>query len=92
MSDLVQYKLKRETLSDKMVSTVDTIFKISGKAYTSLFRTGSLLKLVPKIQGVISTGKLPLSQGYLFAANLANPDFFTILDDIVRRFYAGIVK
>jgi hypothetical protein len=29
MSDLVQYKLKPETLSDKMVSTVDTILKIS---------------------------------------------------------------
>ncbi len=85
MSDLVRYKMKRETLSDKMVSTVDTILKISGKAYTSLFRTLSLLKLVPKVQEAISAGMLPVSQGYLFAANLANPDFFTIFDEIMEK-------
>ncbi|MCX5806183.1 MAG: hypothetical protein NT010_08990 [Proteobacteria bacterium] len=37
-----------------------------------------------KIQDVIQTEKLPFSQGYLFAANLGSPDFFTIFDEIME--------
>jgi hypothetical protein len=84
MSELVKYNRKPDTLSNTVVSTVDTIIEISAKAYASLFRTISLLKLVPKIQDVISNGKLPVSQGYLFAANLGSPDFFTIFDEIME--------
>jgi len=85
MSDLVMYNRRPESLPEQFASTVDAIIQISGKAYTSLFRTISLLKLVPKIQDVISTGKLPVSQGYIFAANLGSPDFFTIFDEIMEK-------
>ncbi|MCX5804790.1 MAG: hypothetical protein NT010_01805 [Proteobacteria bacterium] len=53
MSDLVKYNRKPETLSDTVVSTVDTVIQISVKSYPTLFRTISLLKLVSKIQDVI---------------------------------------
>ncbi len=49
------------------------------------FNTLSLLKLVPKIQEAIIAGKLPVSQGYLFAANLENPYFFTIFDEVMVK-------
>jgi hypothetical protein len=84
MSDLVRYTRKPETLSEEIVNTVLTISEISGKSIMTVHRTISLLKLVPKIQEAISAGKLPLSQGYLFAANLGSPDFFTIFDEIME--------
>ena len=74
MSDLIKYNRKPDTLSEVMVSTLDTIMKISGKAYTSMFRAISLLKLPDQIQAAIREEKLPVSQGYLFAANLECPD------------------
>jgi ParB family transcriptional regulator, chromosome partitioning protein len=84
MSELMKIQLKPGTMSEEMVFTVNTISEISGKSYSTLFRTISLLKLVPKIQDVIASGKLSVSQGYLFAANLGSPDFFTIFDEIME--------
>jgi ParB/RepB/Spo0J family partition protein len=84
MSDLVRYTRKPETLSEEIVNTVLTISDIVGKSIMTLHRTISLLKLVPKIQEAISAGKLPVSQGYLFAANLGSPDFFIIFDEIME--------
>ncbi len=84
MSDLVRYNRKPETLPEEIVTTVVTISEISAKSINTLYNTISLLKLVPKIQEAISVGKLPVSQGYLFAANLGSPDFFTIFDEIME--------
>ncbi|MCX5807324.1 MAG: ParB/RepB/Spo0J family partition protein [Proteobacteria bacterium] len=84
MSDLMKVQFRPDDLPEDVVFTVNTVAQISGKYYPTLFRTISLLKLVPKIQDVISSGKLPVSQGYLFAANLGSPDFFTIFDEIME--------
>ncbi len=84
LSDLVSYTRRPESLPEEIAFTVKAISEISGKSYPTLFRTISLLKLVPKIQEAISSGKLPVSQGYLFAANLGSPDFFTIFDEIME--------
>jgi ParB family transcriptional regulator, chromosome partitioning protein len=84
MSELVRYNRKPETLPKEIVTTIVTISEISAKSINTLYNTISLLKLVPKIQDVIFSGKLPVSQGYLFAANLGSPDFFTIFDEIME--------
>jgi len=84
MSDLIKYNRKPDTLSEAMVSTLDTIMKISGKAYTSMFRTMSLLKLPDQIQAAIRQDTLPVSQGYLFAANLECPDRDKIFEAIIK--------
>ncbi|MCX5806781.1 MAG: hypothetical protein NT010_12090 [Proteobacteria bacterium] len=84
MSDLMKVQLRPDDLPEDVVFTVNTVAQISGKSYPTLFSTISLLKLVPKIQDVISNGKLPVSQGYLFAANLGSPDFFIIFDEIME--------
>ncbi|MCX5818143.1 MAG: hypothetical protein NTX75_18170 [Proteobacteria bacterium] len=49
-SSLVEYNRKPDTLSEAAVSTLDTAIEISGKAYASLFRTISILKLPSEIQ------------------------------------------
>jgi hypothetical protein len=85
MSGLVSYKLKPDDPSNPLTPTVGVIIKITGKSITTMFNTISLLKLVPKIQVAIISGKLPVSQGYLFAANLGSPDFFTIFDEIMVK-------
>jgi hypothetical protein len=69
--------------ADTFAFNVNAILRISAKAYKSLFRTMSLLKLVSKIQEVIANGKLPVSQSYLFDAS---PDFFNIFGEI-KFFY-----
>jgi hypothetical protein len=81
----VNYDLKPDYVSKEFSDTVSEIVKIVGKSTRKLLRTISLLKLVPKIQDVISTGKLPVSQGYLFMANLESPDFFPSLMTLKRR-------
>jgi ParB family transcriptional regulator, chromosome partitioning protein len=85
MSDLVSYNRSPEYVSDIFSATVAETLKISGKSIRTLHRTISLLKLVPKIQEAILAEKLPLSQGYLFAANLGSPDFFNIFDEIMEK-------
>ncbi|MCX5805483.1 MAG: ParB/RepB/Spo0J family partition protein [Proteobacteria bacterium] len=84
MSEIMNYNLKPDSVSKEVTDTVSVIAVISGKSTRTLLRTISLLKLVPKIQDVIQAGKLPVSQGYLFAANLGSPDFFTIFDEIME--------
>jgi len=85
MSELVKYNRRPKDLPEEIALTVRAISEITAKSIPTLFNTISLLKLVPKIQDVIAVGKLPVSQGYLFAANLGSPDFFTIFDDIMVK-------
>ena len=63
-----------DVLSDDLVPTVGTILEITGKSIKTLFNGLSLLKLPPEIQAAIRAGTLPVSQGYLFVANLDCPD------------------
>jgi hypothetical protein len=85
MSTLVSYSRRPEDLPEEIALTVRAIIEISAKSIQTVHRTISLLKLVPKIQEAIVDGKLPVSQGYLFAANLGSPDFFTIFDEIMEK-------
>ncbi len=85
MSEFVVYERRQEDLPQEIRVTVTQISEIVGKSIKTLFNTISLLKLVPKLQEAIQAGKLPVSQGYLFAANLGSPDFFTIFDEIMEK-------
>ncbi|OQB67485.1 MAG: Chromosome-partitioning protein Spo0J [Deltaproteobacteria bacterium ADurb.Bin135] len=84
MSELVKYEMKPESLSKEIVDTVSTISQISAKSTRTLLRTISLLKLFPEIQAAIRAGTLPVSQGYLFAANLDCPDLMKIFTDTMK--------
>ena len=84
MSDLIKYDRKPELVPDELVATVATALQISGKSTKTLFNGLSLLKLPDEIQTAISAGTLPVSQGYLFAANLECPDRAKIFQDIMK--------
>ncbi|MCX5816697.1 MAG: hypothetical protein NTX75_10740 [Proteobacteria bacterium] len=84
MSELVKYEMRPESLIKEIVDTLSTTAEISGKSTRTMLRTISLLKLPPEIQTTIREGKMPVSQGYLFAANLDCPDLVMIFQNIMK--------
>ena len=84
MADLVSYEMRPGDLSKEIADTVSAISEIIGKSTRTTIRTISLLKLPPEIQAEIQAGNLPVSQGYLFAANLECPDRDKIFEAIMK--------
>ena len=84
MSDLVNYDRSPDYLSKEVSDTLSETAEISGKSTRTLLRTISLLKLPPEIQAAIRAGNLPVSQGYLFAANLDCPDRDKIFEAVMK--------
>ncbi|MCX5806850.1 MAG: ParB/RepB/Spo0J family partition protein [Proteobacteria bacterium] len=84
MNELVSYDRRPDGVSAEIAATFAAILEISGKSTKTLFNGLSLLKLSPEIQAEIRSGNLPVSQGYLFAANLDCPDLMTIFTDILK--------
>ncbi len=74
ISELVNYDRRPEDLSKEIAETVSAIVVIVGKTTRTVFNGLSLLKTPDEIQAAIQQGNLPVSQGYLFAANLDCPD------------------
>ena len=74
MSELVNYNRSPDYVSEGFSATVAETLGISGKSTKTLFNGLSLLKLPDEIKAAIRAGTLPVSQGYLFAANLDCPD------------------
>jgi ParB family transcriptional regulator, chromosome partitioning protein len=85
MSALVWYDRKQDDLPQDVVDTLSTTAVISGKSTRTLSRTLSLLKLPDPIQAALSDESLPVSQGYLFAANLDCPDVAKIFEQITKK-------
>jgi hypothetical protein len=84
MADIVNYERSPDYLPDGVSDTLSETVKISGKSIRTLHRVISILKLSPEIQAAIRAGNLPVSQGYLFAANLDCPDLMKIFADILK--------
>ncbi|MCX5814289.1 MAG: ParB/RepB/Spo0J family partition protein [Proteobacteria bacterium] len=84
INELVSYDRRPDEVSDAIAATFAAILEISGKSTKTLFNTISLLKLSPEIQTEIRSGNIPVSQGYLFAANLECPDRMKIFTDILK--------
>ncbi|MCX5807556.1 MAG: ParB/RepB/Spo0J family partition protein [Proteobacteria bacterium] len=84
MNDLVSVMRSSDYITEGFSANVAEILEISGKSTKTLFNGLSLLKLSPEIQAEIRSGNLPVSQGYLFAANLECPDLMKIFNDIMK--------
>ena len=84
MADLVKYNMKPDSLPGEAVETFSTVAQIAGKTIRTLFNGLSLLKLSPELQTAVSEGTLPVSQGYLFAANLDCPDRDKIFEAVME--------
>ena len=65
--------MDQSRVKSEHVPTVGTLMTLSGKSTTSIIRILTLLKLPEDIKSAVKQGALPLSQGYIFAANLDNP-------------------
>ncbi|MEI6152995.1 MAG: hypothetical protein WCQ90_02800 [Deltaproteobacteria bacterium] len=74
MTELISYDRSSDYASEELSATFAEILKISGKSTKTLFNGLSLLKLPDEIKAAIRQGNLPVSRGYLFAANLDCPD------------------
>lgn len=83
-----------ERVNAGITDTVSVIQKISGKSIRSLERSCSLLRLPEEIQGALREGKLGVSQGYIFAANLDHPNMMGIFQEAVGEGFtnAGLEK
>ncbi|MCX5813915.1 MAG: ParB/RepB/Spo0J family partition protein [Proteobacteria bacterium] len=84
MNELLNIMRRPDSVSEEIAATFAAILEISGKSIRTLFNGLSLLKLPPEIQAEIRSGNLPLSQGYLFAANMECPDRMKIFTDILK--------
>jgi ParB family chromosome partitioning protein len=84
MNEIMNYNLKPENVSEAMTETVSVIVDIAGKSTRTLLNGLSLLKTPDEIQAAIREGNLPVSQGYLFAANLDCPDLAKIFQSIMK--------
>jgi ParB family chromosome partitioning protein len=85
MNTIVNFNRDPGRLLEDVAITVKAIVKISGKSALTLYRALSLLKLSDEIQAALREGKLPVSQGYLFAANLDNPDLVKIFQEVMKK-------
>ncbi|MCX5813833.1 MAG: ParB/RepB/Spo0J family partition protein [Proteobacteria bacterium] len=84
MNDLVSVMRSSDYIAEGFSANVAEILEITGKSIKTVYNGLSLLKLPPEIQAEIRSGNLPVSQGYLFAANLECPDRMKIFTDILK--------
>ena len=85
MNALLLYNRDQTRLQSDLVTTVVTIAKVAGKSVTSLHRGFSLLKLPEEIKSAVKEGKIGVSQGYIFAANLDNPGLMETFKSILEK-------
>ena len=84
MSDLISVMRSSDYIVDGFSATVAEILEITGKSIKTVFNGLSLLKLPDEIQAAIRAGNLPVSQGYIFAANLECPDRDKIFEAVLK--------
>ena len=84
MNILLLYNRDQNRVENDFVPTVGTITKISGKSINSLHRCFSLLKLPDVIKTAAKEGKIGVSQGYIFAANLDNPGLMETFQSVLE--------
>lgn len=85
VNDLVTYDRRQGDLPEGVADTVSATALISGKSTRTLSRMLSLLKLPDPIQKAVSDGTLPVSQGYLFAANQDCPFVTKLFEQVVKK-------
>ena len=84
MSDMVKYEMRPDDLPPEFADTVSATSGICAKSTRTMLRTLSLLKLPDPIRPAVSDGSLPVSQGYIFAANLDCPDCTKIFESVLK--------
>jgi ParB-like chromosome segregation protein Spo0J len=91
---MILLEMAPDRVKKEVVDTVYTLAKISGKSLRSLERLCSILRLPTEIQNALREGRLGVSQGYLFAANLGHPNLLEIFQAALGEGFtnAGLEK
>lgn len=84
-STLITYGRDPERVENGFAETVSAISKIAGTTPRTIQNLLSLLILPQKISDAIKTGAVPVSQGYILAANLENPGLMTVFESILAN-------
>ncbi|MDD5170039.1 MAG: ParB/RepB/Spo0J family partition protein [Syntrophales bacterium] len=85
ISRIVTYERDPKRLKNDFAANFAAISKMTGKATRSMRYLFSLLNLPEAIQAAVKEGKIGLSQGYLFAANLGNPKLMAIFESVMKK-------
>ena len=85
INTLLTYDRDPGRVKNEFAETVSAIIKSFGKTTRSIENWLSLLKLPAEIQSALKEGTLPVSQGYVFAANLDNPSLVKIFNDVLEK-------
>jgi hypothetical protein len=85
MNNLILYYRADQRVPDEVVATVATTSKIAGIKTRTLQNVISLLRLPNEISDAVKTGAIPVSQGYILAANLENLGLMTVFESILAN-------
>ena len=84
-STLVTYDRDAERVENEFAETVSAIIKYVGMTTRTMENILSLLRLPQKISDAVQTGAVPVSQGYILAADLENLGLMTVFESILAN-------
>ena len=85
INELISLRRDEKRVANEFALTVSAIAKIAGISTATMQNLLSLLMLPPKISDAVKTGAIPVSQGYILAANLDNPGLMTVFESILAN-------
>jgi len=81
----MSYARDPERVDKAFVENFAAISGITGKSTRSMTNLFSLLTLPLPFQAAIREGKIGVSQGYIFAAHLENPQLYAIFNAVLKK-------
>ena len=83
INTLITYGREPERVSEALAVTVAAIAKLTGKSISSLKRVFAFLRLPGELQEALRTGRIGISQGYIFSDYLDNPELLDIFHNLL---------
>ena len=84
-SALLNFDRDPQRVKSKIAETVSVISKYVGMTTRTIENLLSLLTLPQEIGDSVKTGAVPVSQGYILAANLKNPGLMAVFESILTN-------
>jgi len=85
ISALLNYDRDPQRVKNEITETVSVILQYVGMTTRTIENLLSLLRLPLEISDAVKTGTVPVSQGYILAANLENPGLMTVFESILEN-------
>jgi ParB-like chromosome segregation protein Spo0J len=85
ISLIITYERDPARVETDFAANFAAVTRLTGKSSRSTTYLLSLLKLPPDIRDAVKDGTIGLSQGYLFAANLKNPQLMEIFKAVMKK-------